>query len=70
MKKRLLLFVAVLIFAVSAHTFGQQRQLSAAAKRVVTALKNKDMRRLATFFHKTKGVRFSPYGFINTKPMQ
>ncbi len=67
MKKRLLLFVAVLIFSVSVQTFGQQRQVSAAAKRVVTTLKNKDMRRLATFVHPTKGVRFSPYGFINTE---
>jgi len=37
------------------------------ALRVAYALKNKDMESLASYIHPEKGVRFSPYGYVNTK---
>lgn len=38
-----------------------------AASTVVRALKNKDMDQLAAWTHADKGVRFSPYGYVDTK---
>lgn len=35
------------------------------AQAVIAALKNKDFVKLAGFFHPAKGVRFSPYAYIN-----
>lgn len=35
------------------------------AKDVILAIKNKDMSKLATFIHSEKGVRFSPYSYVN-----
>lgn len=35
--------------------------------KVVNLLKNKDMERLSSYVHPTKGVRFSPYGNINVE---
>lgn len=35
------------------------------AKDVILAIKNKDMSKLANFIHSEKGVRFSPYSYIN-----
>jgi hypothetical protein len=34
---------------------------------VIDLLKNKDFPRLAAYVHPTEGVRFSPYGHVNTK---
>lgn len=36
------------------------------ATNVVTALSNDDMTTLATYVHPTSGVRFSPYGYVDT----
>lgn len=41
--------------------------VSATAKKVVAALKAKNMTRLAAFVHPTKGVRFTPYGYIDAQ---
>jgi hypothetical protein len=37
------------------------------AKKVVAALKNKDMKSLAAFVHPVKGVRFSPFAYVDIK---
>lgn len=37
------------------------------AKLVIAAMAKKDMATLSTYIHPTKGVRFSPYSFINVK---
>jgi hypothetical protein len=37
------------------------------AHQVMLALKRRDMRRLSTFVHPRKGVRFSPYVYVDTK---
>jgi hypothetical protein len=34
---------------------------------VVDSIKNKDMEKLASYTHPAKGLRFSPYGYIDTK---
>jgi len=37
------------------------------ALRVTYALKNKDMKSLASYIHPQEGVRFSPYGYVNVQ---
>ncbi len=37
------------------------------ASDIVNLLKLKDLPRLAAYIHPTEGVRFSPYGFVNTE---
>ena len=37
------------------------------AKEIITALKTKDMKKLSTFVHPDKGVRFSPYSYVDLK---
>lgn len=37
------------------------------ADKVLLALKNKDMESLADFIHPDKGVRFTPYSYVDTK---
>lgn len=44
-----------------------KRLTSARAHQIMLALKNRDMRRLATFVHPRRGVRFSPYVYVDTK---
>lgn len=61
-----LIFIGVLLFAVGG-AFAQSKQKAAVLKvsgQVVAALKAKDMNKLSTFVHPTKGVRFSPYGHV------
>ncbi|MES2776972.1 MAG: hypothetical protein V4722_22535 [Bacteroidota bacterium] len=36
------------------------------AEQVLISLKNKDYRQFAAFFHPVSGVRFSPYGYVDT----
>jgi len=40
------------------------------ADQAVEALKNKDMKKLATYIHPNKGVLFSPYGYIDLATAQ
>ena len=58
---------AFLLFALTVSICAQteKAQILTQSKKVVAALKNKDMKTLATFVHPTKGVRFSPYGYID-----
>ena len=37
------------------------------ARQIMIALKNRDMQRLSTFVHPQKGVRFSPYVYVDLK---
>ena len=37
------------------------------ARETITALKNGDMKKLAAIAHPTKGVRFTPYNYVDTK---
>jgi hypothetical protein len=68
MKKKIFIY-ALLLFslAVSVNAQSEKTQVLAQSKRVVAALKNKDMKRLATLIHPQKGVRFSPYGYVDTE---
>ena len=50
----------------SVETAGEQ-YLFARAFDVVLAIKNNDMKKLSGFIHPDKGVRFSPYGYIDTE---
>jgi hypothetical protein len=46
----------------------QAKQIIAVrARQVMIALKNRDMRTLASFVHPVKGVRFSPYVYVEKK---
>lgn len=71
MKNKILTVIALVVFAsfscATAHAQSQKAQILATSKKVVLALKNKDMRTLATFVHPTGGVRFSPFGFIDKR---
>ena len=60
---------AILLFTltVSINAQTEKAQVLAQSKKVVAALKNKNMKTLATFVHPTKGVRFSPYGFVDAE---
>jgi len=45
-----------------------QEDLVTAAREAVNALREKDMERLAALVHPSKGVRFSPYGYVLAEP--
>lgn len=45
----------------------QDREAKAKAKEVITAIKEKDMEKLSSLAHPEKGIRFSPYAYVNTK---
>jgi hypothetical protein len=67
MKTKFILFALTLLsLAFSAHAQGEKAQVLTKSKQVINALKNKDVRTLASYVHPTKGVRFSPYGYIDT----
>lgn len=68
MKTKFILFAFTflsLTFSASAQT--EKAQVLAKSKQVLGALKNKDAKTLATYVHPTKGMRFSPYGNIDTQ---
>ena len=67
MQRKILLAAGVFVLLFAAQASAQKEQLLGMSKMVVAALKNKDMKTLATFVHPTKGVRFSPFGYIDTK---
>jgi hypothetical protein len=60
-----LLLLLVLTITVSAQS--EKVQVLAQSKKVVAALKKKDMKTLAALVHPIKGVRFSPYGYVNAE---
>jgi hypothetical protein len=41
--------------------------IEARARQIMLAIKNRDMQRLASFVHPRKGVRFSPYVYVDKK---
>lgn len=43
----------------------QNQSPEAVAKKIVQLLKEKNMENLSEYIHPSKGVRFSPYGYIN-----
>ena len=53
-------------FEGSAVEAAGEQYLFARAFEALTAIKNKDMKKLSGFIHPDKGVRFSPYGYIDT----
>jgi hypothetical protein len=71
MKK--LIFINILILALgAASVFAQSKQKAEVLKvssRTVASLKAKNMSQLAALVHPTKGVRFSPYGYIDKKDL-
>ncbi len=44
-----------------------KQMIASRASQVLLAIRNKDMQRLPDLIHPKKGVRFSPYGYINQK---
>lgn len=40
---------------------------AASARQIMLALKNRDMQKLASFVHPRRGVRFSPYVYVDVK---
>jgi hypothetical protein len=69
MKRKILTIVSVfvLMLLVSGKVYPQKAVVMATAKKVVLALKNKDLKTLSSFAHPNKGVRISPYGYIDKK---
>ena len=68
MKTKFILFaVTFFSMAFSAHAQTEKAQVLAKSKQVVSALKDKNVKTLASYVHPTKGVRFSPYGSIDTE---
>ena len=63
----IILWLLVSIFSAYSIAPGQSERgrVLAVSKKVVMALKQKDMKRLATFVHPARGVRFSPFAYIN-----
>lgn len=70
MRRNVLLFSLAVVVALTFFAFGgqvraQKAQVLAASKKVVTALKNKDLKTLAALAHPNKGVRFAPYAYLS-----
>jgi hypothetical protein len=56
--------IFVLLFVYSANAQSEKSKVLAISKKVVWALKGKDMKALAGFVHPSKGVRFSPWSHV------
>ncbi len=68
MKNKIFIYGLLLVtLTISINAQTEKSQVLAQSKKVVAALKNKNMKTLATFVHPAKGVRFSPYGYINAE---
>jgi len=69
MKK--IIFTSIFILTIGVFgVFAQQKaEVLRVSGQVVKALKAKDMNKLAGFVHPTKGVRFSPYGYIGKEDL-
>lgn len=64
MKRKTLLTLLSLILLASVNVAAQKREVMTAAKEIVVALKNKDLKTVARFVHPMKGLRFAPYGYL------
>src|SRR4051812_41388459 len=68
--KRLAILLGLIFLAASiVHAQSEKSKVLALSKQVVGVLKRKDMRRLASFVHPVKGVRFSPYSYVEKKDL-
>ena len=52
--------------ALKPDTIDSVARIPGLSKQVLTALKNKDYESFAGFIHPAQGVRFSPYGYVDT----
>jgi len=71
MKKLIFISVFILtigVFGVFAQS-NQKKEVLRVSSQVVKALKAKDMSKLAGFVHPTKGVRLSPYSYMDNKDL-
>ncbi|HVE57823.1 MAG TPA: hypothetical protein VNB22_13410 [Pyrinomonadaceae bacterium] len=71
MKKIIFVSIFILtigIFGVSAQS-KEKADVLRVSGQVVAALKAKDLNKVAGFVHPTKGLRFSPYGYIGKKDL-
>jgi hypothetical protein len=64
MKRKVLWSLLSLILLATVNAPAQKKQVTAAANKIVAALKNKDMKTVADYVHPTKGLRFAPYGYL------
>jgi hypothetical protein len=64
MKRKVLGSLLSLILLAAVNAAAQEKQVAAAANKIVAALKNKDMKTVADYAHPTKGLRFAPYGYL------
>jgi hypothetical protein len=64
MKRKVLWSLSALILFASVSAQAQKKEVTAAADKIVAALKNKDLKTVASFVHPTKGLRFAPYGYL------
>jgi hypothetical protein len=65
MKNLLIVLLAVPLLLTTARA-SEKTEVMATAKKAVIALKNKNMIQLAAMAHPVKGIRFTPYNFVNT----
>ncbi len=65
--KFILLAITLFSMTFSAPAQTEKAQVLAKSKQVVNALKNKNVKTLASYVHPAEGVRFSPYGNIDTE---
>lgn len=70
--KKLVIFAFLSVFVLSSCSQAQIQNkkvtdLEDAANQVIEILKNKDLEQLAEFVHPNKGVRISPYGYVNVQ---
>ncbi|HEX8737091.1 MAG TPA: hypothetical protein VF721_17295, partial [Pyrinomonadaceae bacterium] len=64
MKRKILWSLLSLILCASVNAQAQKKQLLTTANKIVAALKNKDLKTVASFVHPAKGLRFAPYGYL------
>jgi len=70
--KKIAIFAIISVILLSACQKAEiqtkkNNDLEEAAKQVVKVLKNKDLESLAAYVHPNKGVRFSPYAYVDAQ---
>jgi hypothetical protein len=65
MKRKVLWSLLSLILLASVNVQAQKKEVMAMSNKIVAALKNKDMKTVASYVHPTKGLRFAPYGYMD-----
>ncbi len=64
MRSLIVSFFVVLVVLTSINTTAQQNTVETVATQLVGVLHDRNMNKFAEFVHPTKGVRFSPYEFV------